>query len=83
MKNDDKATFMFEMTLDVAEEFYTRCIETHAETQKEKTDILVDLANEGKIKRIIKTGRTFEKVAEDLSKNFGNVIAIKAKGDKK
>lgn len=74
---------MWEMTLEVAQEFYRRCIERHAETEKEKTAILVELAKEGKMNSVMETKRTPDQVAADMAKNFGKVLYVKGKKRKK
>lgn len=73
---------MFEMTLEVAQEFYRRCTERKAVTQEERTNILIELAKEGQMKAVMETKRTPEQVAKDLAKNFGKVLFIKPKKKK-
>jgi len=70
---------MFEMTVDTALEFYERCLKQKAETLEEKTQILIDLAKEGKMKSVMSTDRSMDQVAKDMSKNFGNVLVVKGK----
>jgi hypothetical protein len=76
---NNKKTLMWTMTADVALGFYKRCMERNATTPEEKYEILAELAQEGKITNIMATGRTPDEVAKDLSKNFGNVLHIKAR----
>lgn len=73
---------VFEMTLEVAQEFYKRCTEREAVTLEERTKILVELANEGKMNAVMETKRTPDQVAKDMAKNFGKVLSIKRKKKK-
>ncbi len=70
---------MFEMTLDVAIEFYRRCEETNAQTRQARTNILLDMASEGKIASVMETQRTPDEIAADMAKNFGDVLYIRPK----
>jgi len=70
---------MFEMTVDVAKEFYERCMARNALTREEKTAILIELAEEGKMNSVMETSRTPDQVAKDMSKNFGKVLYLKPK----
>lgn len=74
---------MFEMTLEVAEEFYRRCQERKAETEEARTLILVELAEEGRMKSVIETKRTADQVVKDMAKNFGKVLYVSPKKKKK
>lgn len=76
-------TMIFEMTLDVAEEFYRRCVEKVAETEEERTDILIELAKEGRMNSVIHTERTQEQIIADAAKNFGKVLCVKGDRDDK
>lgn len=74
---------MFEMTLKTAREFCKRCIARGAETRQEKTEILIEMAKEGLMNSVMETKRTPDQVAEDMAKNFGNVLYIKPKKGRK
>lgn len=78
-----KKTLMFEMTVEVAQEFYRRCIDRNAQTREEKTEILIELAKEGQMRSVMQTDRTPDQVAKDMSKNFGNVLYVKPKKEGK
>ena len=75
----NKKNLVWTMTADVALEFYQRCMEMGAETLRDKLDILVDLAKEGKIANVVETGRTLDEIARDSAKNFGNTLYIKGR----
>lgn len=61
-------TFM--MTPEIAEEFWKRVIERKADTEKERHEILLELAQEGKMLSVSQTKRTKEEYLVDLSKEF-------------
>ncbi len=71
---------IFTMTYEVAEEFYARCKKRKAETEEERTAILVEMAREGLLMGVSQTERTREEYVEDLSKEF-NVLDVKPNGE--
>lgn len=72
---ENNGHLMWEMNLDVLEEFYRRSIERNAESEKEKMDILLELAEEGRMNRVTATKRSKEQIIADLKKNFNAVKA--------
>lgn len=66
----------FEMTAEIAEEFFKRVAEQKAETELERTAILVQMAKEGLMNRISYSDRTKQQYVEDISKEF-RVLEIK------
>lgn len=80
MEEKKESVLMFEMSVEVAQEFYQRVIDQNAQTREEKTQILIDLAKEGRINSVIETQRTPDQIAADMAKNFGNTLYLK--GDK-
>ncbi len=52
-------------------EFYRRAEALGLETEEERTDLLILIAHEGLIKRVVHTNRTKEEYIADLQKNFG------------
>jgi hypothetical protein len=57
--------------------FYEKCIELGLETEQDKTDLLLTMSkNDGHIS-VFKTKRSKEQIAQDLAKNYGNVLYIK------
>lgn len=73
---DNKKTFAFRMDVDTALEFFERTKERGAETEEERIKILLELANEGKMKNIIMTSRTKEQIIEDYEKHY-NILTPK------
>ena len=73
---------VWQMDLETAEEFYTRCMDRNAVTEDERVEILIELANEGRMKSVSKTDRTADQVAEDMSKKFGDVLYFKPNTEK-
>lgn len=69
---------IFEMSIDVAMEFYTRCDARGANTREEREEVLCELAREGKMNYIAETKRTMEQYIEDTAKNF-NVLHVSPK----
>lgn len=61
-------TMMWQMSSDRALEFFERCIAFKAETEEDKTNILLLMAKEGKLQRVWSTGRNKEQVVKDISK---------------
>lgn len=66
----------FEMTIEVAEEFWRRVIKEGANTEPERTAILVKMAKEGLMNRVSYTERSKSVYVKDLSKEF-RVVEIK------
>ena len=60
----------FMMTTEIAEEFWKRVIERNASTEKERADILVEMANEGLMLSVSETNRSKEAYITDLKKEF-------------
>jgi hypothetical protein len=73
---------MFEMTVEIALEFYQRCKDRKAKTEKQRLKIMMELAKEGKLKSVMQTKRTPDQVAKDYAKNFGQVLYIKSQKEK-
>lgn len=61
----------FMMTAEIAAEFYRRAHVAKANTEKERYEILVQMAKEGLMLGITQTNRTEEEYVADLQKNFG------------
>ena len=68
--------FMFQMNVDTALEFYTRCREQNAQTLEERNKILLQLVEEGRIKSVMATNRTKEQIVSDAAKNYGRVLDL-------
>lgn len=51
-------------------EFYRRAKEIGAETEEDRLQLLLAMADEGKLVRVSQTNRTKAKYIEDISKNF-------------
>lgn len=68
--------FMFQMDVDTALEFYTRCREQHAQTLEERNKILLALVEEGQIKSVMATERTKEQIVQDAAKHYGRVLDL-------
>lgn len=60
----------FEMTLEVALEFYRRKQALGAVTEEECAAVLLEMAREGLIQRIMETKRTREQYIQDLQKHY-------------
>lgn len=69
MENND-GMLMWSMDVETAMEFYKRVAERGADTEKERTDILFELLEEGKISGLSATKRNKEQIIKDLKKNF-------------
>jgi len=63
-------TIAWEMTVEVAMEFYKRCIEQKAETESEKVKVLRQLMEEGKMTRVTTTKKSKEEYIRDKAKHF-------------
>lgn len=68
------------MDVDTALEFYRRCIERKAETEPEKVKILIELAQEGRMKSVTATDKTRRAFIEDKARHF-RVLEIKKKDE--
>lgn len=71
-----KKTVAWTMTPDTAMEFFRRCRERGAETEKERVAILVELAQEGQMTSVTVTNKTKKEYIEDKARHF-KVIEIK------
>jgi hypothetical protein len=67
---------MFQMNVDTALEFYTRCQEQNAQTLDERNKILLQLVEEGRIKSVTATNRSKERIVSDAAKNYGRVLDL-------
>jgi hypothetical protein len=67
---------MFQMSVDTALEFYTRCREQNAQTLEERNAILLELVEEGQIQSVMTTNRTKEQIVEDAAKHYGRVLDL-------
>lgn len=74
-------TGVFVMNVDTAMEFYQRCADRKAVTEKERSKILAELAKEGKMERAYQTGRSKDQVIKDLSREH-KVLRVEKKKDK-
>lgn len=79
--------FAFEMNEELLEEFYRRAKALGAQTEEQKTHILLQMVQEGLIKNALSTNATKEEFVKAVSKHF-NVTNIgettdesKTKGD--
>lgn len=62
--------FAFEMTVEVAQEFYRRATALGAITEEQKTHLLLQMVEEGLIKNVLQTDATKEQFKEALGKHF-------------
>lgn len=76
----DKKTLVFQMTVEVAQEFWERVRDLKAETEEERRSILIDLMKEGKMLGVSETSRTKEQYVKDLSREF-KVLDLSPKED--
>jgi len=58
------------MSVDTAMEFWKRCIERKADTEKERIKILAELAEEGRMQNVVATNKTKEEYIQDKAKHF-------------
>lgn len=65
--------FAFEMTPEVAEEFYRRALAFNAITEEQRTNILFEMVKEGLIKGFIETDCTKDQFVKLMQQHF-NVI---------
>lgn len=66
------------MSVDTALEFYKRCMERNATTEKEKVEILTELAQEGRMQSVTATDKTKDEYIADKAKHF-KVLKIEKK----
>lgn len=57
-------------------EFFKRCMDRKAETEEERVKILIELAQEGRMKSVTATNKTKEEYIRDKAKHF-RVMRIK------
>lgn len=62
--------FAFRMTPEIGEEFWKRVIERQANTEKERFEILMQMAEEGLLISVSKTTRSKEEYKKALAKEF-------------
>lgn len=55
---------------DAALRFYQACMELGAKTERERTEILLDFAKNGEIRRMQQTNRTKAQLIEDWSEHY-------------
>jgi muconolactone delta-isomerase len=81
-KEDDQPTITaFEMSADVACEYFELCEKRKAKTEKERSKVLNELAKKGKMSRVWRTKRSKDQFLNDLARNY-KVLHIKSKEDK-
>lgn len=68
------------MSVDTALEFYKRCRERNATTEKEKVEILTELAQEGRMTSVTATDKTRDEYIADKAKHF-KILKIEKKGE--
>lgn len=68
----------WEMTSGTALEFFKRCMKQKAETEQARIEILIQLAEEGKIDRATTTNKSKEEYMKDKAKHF-RVLSISRK----
>lgn len=73
--------YAFQMDVETAQEFYRRCEQYEAETEKERHAILIQMAHEGLIRGVTATERTKEEYVADLKKNFNILDTMEGFGD--
>ncbi len=73
--------YAFQMDVATAQEFYRRCEEYKADTEKERHAILVQMVHEGLIKGVTATERTKEEYVQDLKRNFSVLDTTEGFGD--
>lgn len=71
--------FQFKDT-DAALDFWRRVKERNANTLTERQAILLEMAREGLMERVVQTKRSKEEVIRDMAKHY-KVLHIKAKGE--
>lgn len=70
--------FQFKDT-DAALDFWRRVKERHADTLTERHAILLEMAREGLMERVVQTKRTREQVVKDMAQHY-RVLDVRAKG---
>lgn len=81
MRPKKEKLLVFTMSSDQALEFWRRVMERGAETEAERKEILLEMANEGKVESVSETGRTKEEYIQDMSKEF-RVLDVRSLDDK-
>lgn len=74
--DENKKSIAWTMTADTAMEFFKRCMQTGAKTEKEKVEILIDLAREGQMTNVVVTGKSREDYIKEKAKHF-KILRIK------
>ena len=79
-------TYMFHMNVDTAMAFYERVaakelLYERTLNEAERTEILVEMAKEGLIERVVGTNRSKQQVVEDLAKHSKILDLRKEKDD--
>jgi hypothetical protein len=77
----DSKTLIWTMDIDTLEEFYVRATERNAQTEEEKAQILLELAQEGRMKSVSSTARSKDQIISDLKKNFNVATSDDIIGD--
>jgi|WetSurMetagenome_2_1015567.scaffolds.fasta_scaffold834583_2 hypothetical protein len=72
----------FMMSVSVAEEFFKRCLEKEAITEKERLQVMQELLAERKLMAQGHTDLTKEEFAKELSRGGKSVLVIKGKEHK-
>jgi hypothetical protein len=75
---EEVRTFLFEMDCETALHLYEEMVKRGARTEEEKLEILLEFAEEGRLKRAFHTGRSKEQIIEDLAKHQ-NVLYVSPK----
>jgi len=72
-------TTMFLGDVEFFQRFFKKCVELGLEGEKERLQLLVDMAKEGNGQEcsIIQTNRDEDTIVEDMAKHYGKVLRIK------
>lgn len=73
-------TVAWTMTADVAMEFFKRCHERGAVTEKDRVKILVELAQEGQMKSVVASKKTKEEFLKDKARHF-RILKVEKNND--
>lgn len=71
-------TVAWTMTADTAMEFFKRCHERGATTEKERVKILIELTKEGKMNSVVASKKTKEEYIKDKARHF-QVLKVEKK----
>jgi hypothetical protein len=71
---DNAKRLMFRMTVSELAEFYERCLTQGATTERDRVQILVDMALEGYPVSVSETSRSDKQIIEDTLKHYPNII---------